>query len=170
MASGDTLAIFTPQANEPPASNYATLDTRNNIPVLDFDAATDEEAVFSGYLPENYDGGGLTITLVWMASSAVAGDGTFTVWQVAIERHQDDAVDLDSDAFAAFNNGGQDAPASATGEVSYDDVTFSSGADMDSLAKDESFRIKVRRDADSTDVTDDMAGDAELIRVIVKET
>lgn len=167
MASGDTLAVFTALNNEPPASAFATLDTRNAIPVLDFDASTDEEAVFGGFLPDNYAGGGLTVTLVWMASTATSGN---VVWQAAIERWEDDAVDLDSDSFAAFNNGGQDLAPSASGEVSYDDVTFTDGADMDSLAKNEAFRLKVRRDADSTDATDDMAGDAELPRVIVKET
>ena len=167
MASGDTLAVFTPLHNEAPTSIFATLDTRNSIPVLDFDAATDEEAVFGGFLPDNYDGGGLTITLIWMASTATSGN---CVWQVQIERWQDDAVDLDSDSFAALNNGGQDTAPSVSGEVSYDDVTFTDGADMDSLAVNEAFRLKVRRDADSTDATDDMTGDAELARVIVKET
>ncbi len=167
MATGETLLIFTPFNNEPPTSIPATLDLRNNIPCLDFDASTDEEAVFGGYLPENYDGGGLTVTLVWGASSATSGN---VVWQVAVERWADDAFDLDADGFAAFNNGGQDVAPNVSGEVSYDNVTFTSGADMDSLAADEAFRLKVRRDADSTDATDDMTGDAELFRVIVKET
>ena len=167
MASGDTLVVFTVLHNEPPSSIFATLDTRNNIPVLDFDATTDEEAVFGGFLPDNYDGGGLTVTLVWMASTATSGN---TVWSVQIERHSDDDVDLDSDSFAALNNGGQDLAPTVSGEVSYDDITFTDGADMDSLAKNESFRLKIRRDADSTAATDDMTGDAELLRVIVKET
>ena len=45
MSSGDTLLIFNPLHNEPPASNPATLDTRNQHPILDFDAATNESAV-----------------------------------------------------------------------------------------------------------------------------
>jgi len=167
MASGDTLVVFTPLHNEPPTANFATLDLRNNHPVLDFDATTDEEAVFSGYLPENYDGGGLTITIIWMASSATSGD---VVWQVAIESHTDDADDLDSDSFAAFNGSGAVTAPSASGEPGYDNVTFTTGADMDSLAKDESFRLKVRRDADDTSATDNMSGDAELTKVVVKET
>ena len=44
MASGDTLTIFTPLHNEPPSSNPATLDIRNQHPVLDFDATTNEDA------------------------------------------------------------------------------------------------------------------------------
>jgi len=64
--------------------------------VLDFDAGTDEEAYFGGFLPNNYAGGGLTVTLVWSASSATSGN---SVWQVDIERHSDDDVDLDSDSF-----------------------------------------------------------------------
>ena len=167
MASGDVLLVFTPLHNEPPTSIFATLDVRNSIPVLDFDASTDEEAVFGGVLPDNYAGGGLTVTLVWMATSATSGN---VVWAVQIERHSDDDIDLDSDSFAALNNGGQDVAPSASGEVSYDDVTFTNGADMDSLDKNESFRLKVRRDADNTAATDDMSGDAVLMRVIVKET
>lgn len=164
MASTDFLAVFKPQDNEPPASNYATLDTRNGVPVLDFDATTDESAVFGGVLPNNYDGGGLTITLVWMATSATSGD---TIWLAGIERHQDDAFDIDTDGFSAENTATGTAP-NVSGEQQYTDITFTDGADMDSLAAGESFRIKISRDADHG--SDNMTGDAELMRVIIKET
>ena len=161
------MAVFTALSNEPPASNFATIDTRNSVPVLDFDAATDESAVFGGVLPNNYAGGGLTVTLVWMATSATTGGVS---WDVSIERHQDDAFDIDADGFAAANNSGSATTASASGEQQYTDVTFTDGADMDSLAAGESFRIKITRDADGTTATDDMTGDAELLRVVMKET
>lgn len=167
MASGDVLVIFTPLHNQPRGSSYATLDTRNSHPVLDFDAATDEEAYFGGVLPNYYSGGGLTVTLVWSASTATSGN---CVWQVDIERHSDDNVDLDSDSFGGLNGSGAVAAPNVSGEVSYDNVTFTDGADMDNLVANESFRLKVRRDADDTSATDNMTGDAELHRVIVKET
>jgi len=167
MASGNTLITFTPLNNEPPASAFATFDTRNSIPVLDFDDTTDESAVFGGVLPANYAGGGLTVTLVWAATSATSGTVS---WDVSIESNTDDADDLDTDSFASANNSGAVTAPSATGEFAYDNVTFTDGADMDSLAAGESFRLKVTRDADGTTATDNMAGDAELLRVIVKET
>lgn len=164
MASGNYLAVFTPLSNEPPASAFATLDTRNSVPVLDFDAATDEEAVFGGVLPANYAGGGLTVTLVWMATSATTGD---VVWDAQIEAHADDAFDIDSDGFAAVQSVTA-TTASASGEQQYSNITFTSGAQMDSLAAGESYRIKVRRDANNG--SDTMTGDAELLRVVIKET
>ena len=57
MATTNVLAVFTPLSNEPPASAYATLDSRNSHPCLDFDGATDEEAMFSAVLPAHYAGG-----------------------------------------------------------------------------------------------------------------
>ena len=73
MASGDTLLIFTPLHNEPPASNMATLDVRNGHPVLDFDATTNESAVFSGVMPQNYAGTtGATVYIHYAMSSAEA--------------------------------------------------------------------------------------------------
>jgi len=54
MPTNDTLAIWTPLANEPPSTAYATLDTRNAQPVLDFGDAVDASAVFSGVMPRHY--------------------------------------------------------------------------------------------------------------------
>ena len=166
MASGDTLLIFHPFNNEPPASNYATLDARNLHPVLDFDDSTDELAVFSAVLPRAYSGGGLTVYIHWAATSATSGDA---VWEAAFERIGDGQQDIDSDGFAAANYVADTAPGTS-GYVTPAAITFTDGADMDSVAAGEGFRLKISRDADGTNATDDMTGDAELRFVEVKET
>ena len=164
MASGDTLLIFTPLHNEPPASNYATLDTRNSHPCLDFDATTNESAVFSAVMPRNYAGTtGVTVYLHYAMSSAEAD----TVdWDVAFERIGDATLDIDADSFAAVNSVDNTTVLGTSGQVDIVNVTFTDGADMDSVAVGESFRLKVTRDAAS----DDAAGDAELVKVEIKET
>ena len=167
MASGDTLVVFTALHNEPPSSIAATIDLRNQHPVLDFDAAADEEAVFSAVMPRSYGGGGITVTLVWMASTATSGNA---VWQTALERHQDETDDLDSDSFAAFQTSGAVAAPGTSGFPQYSTTTHTDGGQMDSVAVGESFRFKVRRDADDTSATDNMTGDAELLRVEIRET
>jgi len=166
MASGDTLATFTPHSNMPPASAYATLDTRNGYLVLDFDDSTDESAVFYGFMPRNYAAGGITVTVGWMATTAT--EGTISL-DVAFMSITDDADDLDSKAFAAANNANP-TTASATGEVDYATVTFTDGADMDSVAAGEAFLMKITRDADGTTSTDNLVGDMELVFVEIKET
>ncbi|KKK66970.1 hypothetical protein LCGC14_2958730, partial [marine sediment metagenome] len=73
MASGDTLAYFNALNGEPPASSFATHDTRNGVPVLDFDATADESIEFGGFMPRHYGGGGITVTVGWMATTATGG-------------------------------------------------------------------------------------------------
>lgn len=166
MASGDTLYIFTPQSNEPPASAYATLDTRNAHVCLDFDGSTDEEAVFSGILPRQYAGGGLTVNILVGFTSATTGTSR---WQAAFERTDLSGLDLDADSFPAFQSGTAAAPGTS-GQLVNSAITFTAGAAMDSLAVGERFRLKIRRDADGTSGTDDIATDAEVFAIEVKET
>ena len=165
MASGDTLGFFPASAGQPPAASYATPDQRNSIFVLDFDAAADESTVFLGVLPSNYAGGGLTIITDWMATSATSGSIRV---QTQIERWNA-ADDHDADAFAAAQSAG--ATVSGTSGIDFPiTTTHTSGAQMDSLAAGERFRLKVTRDADGTSGTDDAAGDGELVSVTIKET
>lgn len=166
MASGDTLQIFTPAHNVPPSSNYATFDVRQGHLVLDFDDSTGESADFPGVLPENYAGGGLDVELHWSATDTTVGPDD-VVWNVQIEAIGDDDTDTDSDSFAAAN-AVTDTEPSASGELSYATVSFTDGADMDSLAAGEAYRLRITRDVDNG--SDDLAGDAELHRVVVKET
>ena len=163
MASGDSLAVLMPVHNEPPASNYATLDTRNSHPVLDFDDTTNESAVFSIILPRHYAGGGLTVYIHYAMSSAEAN----TVdWDVAFERIGDQQLDIDGDSFAAVQSVDNTTVPGTTGLVDIVSIAFTDGAQMDSIAVGELFRIKITRDA----VNDDAAGDAELLGVEIKET
>lgn len=166
MASGDTLLIFTPYANEPPAANYATLDTRNQHPTLDFDGSTDEEAVFTGILPTNYGAGGLDVNIWWTATSATSGN---VRWQAAIERMDVSSLDIDADSFAAFQSAGGVPPATS-GQIVKTTIVLTDGAQMDSLAAGELFRLKIRRDADGTSGTDDVTTDVELLAVEIQET
>jgi hypothetical protein len=166
MASGQTLVTLTPLHGEPPAANFATIDFRNGHPVLDFDAATDESAVFTFVLPRNYAGSGLTVTLIWAASSATSGTCR---WNAAIERMEDEGTDTDADSFATAQAAGATAPATS-GALQYTAIAFTSGAQMDSLVAGEAARLKITRDADGTGGTDDMTGDAELVAIEIRET
>lgn len=165
MASGNTLVVFPASAGIPPSSSFAPLIRRNNHLLAAYDAAADENLDFEGVLPRHYAGGGLTITLVWMAATATSGN---VIWNAQIERHSDDDIDLDSDSFSAANASSAVAAPSVSGEVSYDTITFTDGADMDSLVAGESFRLRITRDADNA--SDTMAGDAQLMRVEIRET
>ena len=163
MSAGDTLLIFTPLANEPPASNFATLDTRNLHPCLDFDATTNESAVFTGIMPRHYAGGGITVYLHYAMSSAEAD----TIdWDAAFERIGDQQQDVDSDSFADVNSVDNTTVPGTSGLVDVVSIAFTDGADMDSVAAGEMFRLKITRDAAS----DDAAGDAELYAVELRET
>lgn len=165
MATNDLLAFFTPQDGMPPSTNYATLDLRNGYTVLDFDDTTDESIVFKGFLPENYDGGGFRVKIMWMATSATSGTISLDAQFMSLTN---DVDDIDTKAFAAANNENP-TTASASGEIKYTDITFSDGADSDSIAANESFLLKITRDANSTTSTDNMTGDMELWGVAILE-
>jgi hypothetical protein len=111
---------YVPAANNPPASNPATLDTRNAHPVLDFDAGTDESAVFPGVLAQEYGTEGLTIDIFWSAESATSGN---VVWNAAIESFTPDVDDVDGDSFAAAN-AATSTTASGAGEIIKTSITF----------------------------------------------
>jgi hypothetical protein len=163
MASGQSLCIFHPYNNEPPSSNYATLDTRNGRPCLDFDATTNESAIFSHVMPQHYDGGGVTVYLHYAMSTATAN----TIdWDAAFELVGDQDLDVDGDDFAAANSVDDTTVPGTSGLVDVISIAFTDGADMDSVLVGDGFRLKVTRDAASDDAT----GDAELFWVEIRET
>jgi hypothetical protein len=174
MASGNTLAIFRAQDCQPPATAFAQFDTiagastpAESIPVLEFEdgtATSGEYADFYGVLPRTYGGGGLTLTIYWL-SSATTGN---CVWKAAFRRIADDAEDLDTTAHTYDYNSVTATTANAAGELDYAAITFTDGADMDSLAVGEAFILRIFRDGD--DGGDTLSGDAGLFAVEIKET
>lgn len=170
MASNDPVVSFLEVI--PPATLAATPDIRaggstpaESVAVYDFNSATTEYLDYKCHLSDSYDGGGLTFTALWSASTSTAT--TACVLQMAIRRFADDAEDIDA-AHTYDYNGATDAPADLSGEVQYSAISFTSGADMDSLAAGEMFFLRVRRNATATG--DAMGGDMELIAVVAKET
>jgi hypothetical protein len=152
-----TYAVFTPMISEPPASNFATLDTRNSRAVLEFDSATEESILFNGLIPEGASlGSGLKIRVHWRADTATSGN---VVWGASIER---DNTDIDSDSF--------DTEATATGTangtsgiVTVTEITLTT---IDSVSAGDGFYLKLARKA--ADGSDTMAGDAQMSRVEVR--
>lgn len=152
-----TYAVFNANDNQPPAANFATLDTRNSIAILDFDDTTDESAIFLGIIPEAASlGSGLKIRLIWTAATATSGD---CVWDASLEKM---TTDIDTDSF--------DTAASVTtttngtsGVPNYSEITLTT---IDSVVAGDGFRLKITRDANNG--SDTMTGDAELIAVEVR--
>jgi hypothetical protein len=149
-----------------PVACAATPDLRQSKPVLDFDATVNELAMFQGFMPRHYDGGGITVTVGVMASSANTGDMS---WKIFFKAVTDDADDLDVKNFAdPQSNQAVDAP-SVVGEVAYFTIAFTDGAQMDSIAAGELFYMLLMRDAQDS-MNDDMAGDAEFVFAEIQET
>jgi len=163
MASGDTLAVFGPADNQPPASNYAAFTVRNGHLVLGFDTTTQQTAIFTGVIPRNYTGRNITVSVHWIAASATSG----TIgWDVTFERDNAANHDLDADAFATAQTITAATVDAASGKVTVTSVTATAGSTgTDSVAAGDAFRLRVRRDV----ANDTAAGDAQLIAVEVSE-
>lgn len=163
MATGETLAIFTPQANQPPATNYATVGFRNGHWVLEFDTTTQEAAIFAGKMPRHYAGGNIVAYVSWMAAAATTGTGG---WDVTLERDADAGDDMDADSFATAQTVTAATVPGTSGVIKVTSVTMTAGAaGTDSVAAGDDFRVRVRRDV----ANDTAAGDLQLLSVELKE-
>ena len=172
MASGNNLLILPAWSGIPTTTVGASFGTIAGAstpaaahPVADFDDTTVEYLDFHGlWLPAHYAGGGVTLTFVWGAA-ATTNNG---VWAAAFRAIPDDAEDLDTTAHTYdYNTTADLTPPSAIGEVAYDTLVFTDGADMDSVAASSYFSLRVKRPSPSgTWIT----GDQRLHLVIITET
>ena len=162
MASGDTLCVFLPQQAELPSSNFAVFSARNNHPTLLFADGTALAAIFTGVLPRHYSGSGITVYLHWACTVTLGTVG----WTVEFERIGDSQQDLDSDGFASAQTVTAVTVPGTNGHVDITNVAVSNGANMDSIAVGEAFRVRIKRDT----TNDTATGIAELLAIELKET
>ena len=153
-----TFATFTPRDNQPPATAFATIDTRNSVMVLEFDAATEESSTFVGVIPEAANlASGLLVKIWWMADTATTGN---VRWAASFE---DTGTDLDADSFDTTVEV-TSAGAATSGIETVAQITVTT---IDGLTAGDRFRLRINRKA--ADATNDtMAGDAQLVAVEVR--
>lgn len=159
MASGDTL--FSIVGGDFNPGSTCDLTVRNGHPVAAYDDTASQVADYTVYLPEHYDGGGLTFELEVMAV-ATSGDGD---WEIALERSQVGTLDHDADSFAAVNVVNGTTVPGTSGVSQLITITFTDGADMDSWAAGEWGRVRVGRNTADTAV-----GDLQSLGATCRET
>ena len=153
-----TYTVFTATDNQPPATDFATLDQRNSVACLDFSDTATESAVFVGIMPEAASlGSGLIVRLHWMGT-AITGN---VRWSVAFERGN---TDLDADSFDTATA----ATATTNGTSGIVTVTAITCTSIDSIAAGDLFRLRVQRlGADAADTMTGAKG-CELVAVEVR--
>ena len=145
-----------------PSSNPAVASSRNAHPILSFDDTTPESMVFSSVLPEDYDGGGVTVNIDWVAETAISGD---VVWGVEVERLNASGHDIDSDSFAAQQTD-TDTTAGTSGVISRSSISLTQ-AQADGWEAGDSFRLRISRVAASG--SDTMVDDAQILRISLEQ-
>lgn len=156
-----TRVTLTPLSAEFPSSAAASLALVNQRPVLAFDAATDESAVWTFVAPQ-----GLTGALSAVLSIIGNAAGTNSAyWDVSVEAVTSaDATDLDAgDSFDTINSGNVALPATQ-GHMVQLTITLTNA---DSVAAGDYVRVKVTRDANNG--SDTFAADAYLLAVEIRE-
>jgi len=161
MATGDTLLIFTPAAHEPPASDFAILDLRGDHLLLDFDASTNQHAVFPGVMPQRYANSGVSLRIHFAFSTAITGD---VDWLAAFERVHAAGADLDTANFAAAQAAINQPVPDTSGQLAVATINFTN-AQIAGIQPGDGFRLRITRDAAS----DTALGDAELRFVELRE-
>lgn len=143
MASGNQLAAVGAQQNSPPSSSFAVFDVNNDRLVLSFAPTADEAAFFLLRLPGHYSGGGITVSIVFTTPAGGSTTGN-QVWGATFKRLQDDTDNMGSTGFATEKTVTSAAPGTAE-VVQYATITFSDGSEIDNIAVNEAFLLRIRR-------------------------
>ena len=138
-------AVFTIRDWQPPASGFATFDTRNSIGTYKFPQSVVSSLFAVAIMPEGASlGSGLKVRIKWKSTSATSGN---VRWRVEFENM--DATDLDSDSFdtAAEASGTANG---TSGQTTTTEITITT---IDSITAGTLYRLKISRVG--TDATND---------------
>lgn len=136
----------------------AAIEVRDTFPIIAFDQATDEGALWELEMPEDYDGGNLSVSIFW-TSDGTAGD---VGWEGQFERNEAGHV-ITAAAFAAAQSI-TDASA-ADGEIVEAIIPFTN-AQADLLAGGDPFRFLLARDIA---VGSNLLADAQVLYLTITE-
>ncbi len=159
-ARATLLKTWFPRHNQPPSANFATLDTRGGIDVLDFTETTENAAIFPVVIPisTNFTGG-MEIAVRWSCTTETTA--LCTVGWI-VDTQSLDLSSLDSVSMIWSNSAtiiGATVP--TTSGVSKVTSTTLGYSALSTLSANDYFRVRIRRD-----INNDFArGDVELIAV-----
>jgi len=137
---------------------------RGTHAVLAFDATAVEGIPWQKFLPVGYTAGAnLRVSIYWVAATAVAGD---VIWAAAFESDAAAGHDIDTESFAALRTAAASTAPATSGVIQVATIDFTQ-AQADAVSAGVPFRLFVQRTA--TDPNDTMAGDAQIVRVVVEE-
>jgi len=167
MASGENLITFmawdaTPITFSTQIARFKWVESTTSYErhlSIEGDDVEYSQASFHGVMPEHYSGGGVTCTI--MFTHTITG-GTVT-FNLAF-RTLTSGETLDAAHTFAYNAVAAGVP-SAIGEVGYDDITFTDGADMDNVAAGDAFDMRWWRDPTTGGI-----GHSHVLAIVIKET
>jgi hypothetical protein len=159
-----TRASLTPFAAEfPNTTSFPAVAAVNGRPVLWFAGDADEECAWSFVAPAGITGT-LTLVLSCIAASATTGTVRFQASVEAVTPA--DALDLD--AATGYDTANSDG-ASVAGTAGYLFTVSITLTNADNVAAGDYVRILLRRDADGTSGTDDVATDVGVLLAEFKD-
>lgn len=158
---GDQLFRFDPNTATFPSSAPAGASSRNAHPILTYDDTTAENAIFHDSMSRDYSAGNLTVDVDWVSTVITGG----VTWGVEVETIAAGGQDIDSDGFAAQQTGTSTTNATA-GIVTRTSIVLTQ-AQADSIAAGDAYRLRIQRVVG--DVGDDMAADAQVLRIVGRQ-
>lgn len=164
LKQGSPDFVWLPDHSIHPSAPAATVVTRNNHKLLAFDDTTEERVYIHGVMPESYSGGALTVGIFWCAATATSGT---VQWETAIQRIEEDVDDIDGINPSTPVQNGTAAP-SVAGYINPNGHTHAAGTPVDNITGGDAFVIRVRRLA--ADAGDTMVGDAQILRITLRES
>jgi hypothetical protein len=144
-----------------PAANYATFNTRNVRPVMEFDDTTDESVILWGVIPQGADlSSGIKRREFWKGKTATTGNFISTG---AFERGN---TDSDADSFATGIDSAATAVSGTSGITTVVETNHTS-SEIDGITVGDDFYLKLTRKASSG--SDTVTGDMQLVGVEIQQ-
>jgi hypothetical protein len=150
---------------DPTAANAPTVgfNSGSNRPYLALDAATDQRAVWTLRLPDNFSSGG-ELNIQWGADTATSGDVVLTAEVMALTPNTDTA-DAETDSYDTVNSVTDTHLGTTAGRLHEATITLTNA---DSMAAGDYIAIRIARDADNA--SDTLAGDVFIHAVSLEYT